>query len=227
MKAVKNENGIFAINFVTSNGKERIVLLNSDLKCVGIFRTLDLTNFIECEMEDLTPEQIQNEMGEYASATKDYQRELAETRGKKQKWLNDCNIYLGKKLIIFEPITKTPDDFKKRLSERTKDAENFYFGSVTVTDSGRGRGGWIKYNDTVYNGLFYVEKSEIYSLNDGLIVSSRKKNYSTSWNKIEKKEFVKLAYKLEKERVNLIEKNKIDKFNSDLTKFALEYISKI
>jgi hypothetical protein len=78
MKARENENGIFAIDFTTPNGKERIVLFNSELKCVGIFRKLDLSSFKECEMSDMTDAQIIEQMGVYASQTKGFQRELSE-----------------------------------------------------------------------------------------------------------------------------------------------------
>lgn len=80
---------------------------------------------------------------------------------------------------------------RKMLADIQALSGTWHVGEVTVTDSSRTKGGHFRYSDTTYQGFFYVKDGEIYSYKHGLIVSSRKKNYSTAYSPVDAKDVVK------------------------------------
>ena len=116
-------------------------------------------------------------------------------------------------VVPFKLSIKEKNKIKKEV-ETT--ATEYFIGNVTVTDSSRGKGGYFKYSDTLFEGIFYNNKWKgISKYGAGEIVSSRKKNYSTNFKPIEKKEVVKiLVAEIEKkETERLINEAKIHNAN--------------
>ena len=130
----------------------------------------------------------------------------------------------GKKLRVFENERITKCD-KKVLGSFKIVADSYYVGSVTVTDSCK-RGRHFDYSEKTYDGVFYSIKGEIYQ-NGSLLVSSRKKNYCTAYREISFGEFKKEARKIYLNSLNQNLISEIKKFNTELTNYALNYISKL
>lgn len=96
---------------------------------------------------------------------------------------------------------KIPAKEKREIVKQYSRYEKFYQGEVIVTDSSRAKGGYFRYSDETFKGLFVDLKNEIYTADHKLIVSSRKKNYKTNRVEIASQYFYKLLFaNMEKER---------------------------
>lgn len=131
----------------------------------------------------------------------------------------------GKKLRVFESERITKCD-KSALKSFNVVADSYHTGTVEVVDSVK-RGRHFDYSTKEYKGVFYVKNNEIYHLGTGLIVSSRKKNYNALYKEISLQDFKIQARKLWLEKANNSLKAEILKFNAELTKYAVNYISKL
>ena len=131
----------------------------------------------------------------------------------------------GKKLRVFESERITKCD-KSALKSFNVIADSYHSGTVQVVDSVK-RGRHFDYSTKEYNGVFYVKSNEIYHLGTGLIVSSRKKNYNALYKEISLQDFKKQARKLWLEKANNSLQAEIIKFNTELTKYAVNFISNL
>lgn len=123
----------------------------------------------------------------------------------KSQWVN---------VATFKLSQKEKNKVKKQVAET---ATQYYIGSVTVTDSSRGKGGYFKYSDSVIDGIFYInEWKGISKMNAGEVVSSRKKNYSTNYKAIDAAEVVKILVKEIEAKENLRLQKEAKEHNANL-----------
>lgn len=179
IKTFKTANNNHVFNY---NGLELVYLTDKNIITFqkGNFNSVKAANCIGCGVE---ASEITIDINQFLVANK------AEIESK-QKEAEISLIRASLKQVDFDSVLLT---IKERNAIKKQFSENisFYKGSVTVTDSGRGKGGYFKYTDTIHEGLFYVEKNEIFNSNNTLIVSSRKKNYSHNWSQLESKVWFK------------------------------------
>lgn len=121
-----------------------------------------------------------------------------------------------KPLVAQKLSIKEKNVIKNKVKKDAENGSTYFTGTLTVTDSSRRTGGYFKYSDNNYDGIFEILNNEIYNENGNCLVSSRKKNFTKNFKEFSSIEFAKAKISNIEEKLTASYLIEAKKFNAEL-----------